>query len=136
MFVESQVKANSIGATMTRRVKRIGCSNIKDLVEQNKLEIVDANSLIEMGTFVAKGNSYQASGSNHDDLMMNLVMFGWFISTDIFNGITDINMKNLLYREQLQAIQDDMLPFGIISSDAYDEDDMERIGGMLWKSFP
>jgi hypothetical protein len=121
---------------MTRRVKRIGCSNIKDLVEQNKLEIVDANSLIEMGTFVAKGNSYQASGSNHDDLMMNLVMFGWFISTDIFNGITDINMKNLLYREQLQAIQDDMLPFGIISSDAYDEDDMERIGGMLWKSFP
>ena len=45
-------------------------------------------------------------------------------------------MKNLLYREQLQAIQDDMLPFGIISSDAYDEDDTERMGGMLWKSFP
>ena len=136
IYVESQVKANSIGATMTRRVKRIGCSNIKDLIEQNKLEIVDANTLIEMGTFVAHGNSYAASGNNHDDLMMNLVMFGWFVSTDIFNGITDINMKNMLYREQLQAIQDDMLPFGIISSDAYTEDEtIERGGdGLVWKT--
>ena len=116
LFVESQVKANAIGATMTRRVKRIGCSNIKDLLEQGKLEIVDANTLIEMTTFVSHGSSYQASGSNHDDLMMNLVMFGWFVSTDIFNGLTDINMKTLLYHEQLQAIQDDMLPFGLISS--------------------
>ena len=37
---------------MTKRVKRIGCSNIKDLLEQGKLEIVDANTLIEMTTFV------------------------------------------------------------------------------------
>ena len=136
LYVESQVKANSIGATMTRRVKRIGCSNIKDLIEQSKLEIVDANTLIEMGTFVAHGSSYAASGNNHDDLMMNLVMFGWFVSTDIFNGITDIDMKNLLYREQLQAIQDDMLPFGIISSDAYGEEEtVERNGdGLVWKT--
>ena len=32
MFVESTLKANALGATMTRKVKRIGCSNIKDLI--------------------------------------------------------------------------------------------------------
>jgi len=114
MFVESVVKKNSIGATMTRRVKRIGCSSIKDLIEQRKLTIHDANTIIEMTTFVAKGSSYQAIAPNHDDLMMNLVLFAWFTTTDIFSSISDIDMKNMLYREQLQAIQDDMIPFGFI----------------------
>ena len=112
MFVESSIKANALGATMTKRVKRIGCSTIKDLIEQGKLVIRDANTIIEMSTFVSKGTSYQAIGSNHDDLMMNLVMFAWFVTTDIFEGISDINMKDMLYKERLKAIQDDMLPFG------------------------
>ena len=45
MFVESQVKANSIGATMTRRVKRIGCSTLKDLIGQKKLHVIDAETI-------------------------------------------------------------------------------------------
>jgi len=112
MFVESSIKANALGATMTKRVKRIGCSTIKDLIEQGKLVIKDSNTIIEMSTFVSRGTSYQAIGSNHDDLMMNLVMFAWFVTTDIFEGISDINMKDMLYKERLKAIQDDMLPFG------------------------
>jgi len=126
MFVESTVKKGAIGATMTRRVKRIGCSTIKDLIEQKKLHIVDANTIVEMSTFVAKGTSYEASLTNHDDLMMNLVLFAWFTTTDVFMGLTDIDMKNMLYKEQLQAIQDDVVPFGIISNgtpDKYSKDD-------------
>ena len=66
--------------------------------------------------------------------MMNLVMFGWFVSTDIFNGLTDINMKTLLYHEQLQAIQDDMLPFGLISSYEEAQEIYEVDGrGNVWK---
>ncbi len=114
LFVESTVKAGAIGATMTKRVKRIGCSTFKDFVEQKKLSIVDANTIMEMSTFEARGNSFQASGSNHDDLVMKLVMFAWFAMTDIFSGLTDIDMKNMLYQEQLQAIQDDLIPFGFI----------------------
>jgi len=116
MFVESAVKANAIGATMTRRVKRIGCSTIKDLIEQKKLVIHDAQTIIEMTTFVAKGNSFMAMAPNHDDLMMNLVLFAWFTTTDIFQSISDIDMKNMLYKEQLKAIQDDMIPFGFIEN--------------------
>ena len=99
MFVESSIKANALGATMTKRVKRIGCSTIKDLIEQKKLVIKDANTIVEMSTFVSRGTSFQASASNHDDLMMNLVMFAWFVTTDIFEGLSDINMKDMLYKE-------------------------------------
>ena len=133
MFVESAVKANAIGATMTRRVKRIGCSTIKDLIEQRKLSIYDAQTIIEMTTFVAKGNSFQASASNHDDLMMSLVLFAWFTTTDIFQSISDIDMKNLLYKEQLKAIQDDMIPFGFIENAADETPKFEKDEeGTLW----
>jgi len=120
MFVESTVKANALGATMTRRVKRVGCSSVKDLIEQKKLTIYDAQTIIEMSTFVSRGSSYEASASNHDDLMMNLVLFAWFTTTDVFQNLTNIDMKNMLYRERLQAIQDDMLPFGHINSENYE----------------
>ena len=114
MFVESSIKANALGATMTRRVKRIGCSTIKDLIEQKKLIVYDSDTIIEMSTFVSRGSSYEASSGNHDDLMMNLVLFGWFISTDVFENLTYILIKGLLYKERLAEIQDDMLPFGYI----------------------
>ena len=137
MFVESAVKKNAVGATMTRRVKRIGCSSIKDLIEQGKLNIHDANTIIEMTTFVSKGTSYEASASNHDDLMMNLVLFAWFTSTDIFQSISDIDMKNMLYKEQLQAIQDDMIPFGFIENAAEDKPKFETDeDGTIWFETP
>ena len=132
MFVESSLKANALGATMTRKVKRIGCSNIKDLVEQKKIDIIDSETIIEMSTFVAKGNSYEASDNNHDDLMMNLVLFGWFASTDMFMNLTDINFKQMLYSDRMQAIEDDMVPFGIID-DGYQEKTEVDSQGTVWE---
>ena len=101
---------------MTKRVKRIGCSSIKELLEQKKLMIYDSDTIIEMSTFVSKANSWCAVAPNHDDLMMNLVLFAWFTTTDIFQSITNIDMKTMLYNERLKAIQDDMLPFGFVES--------------------
>jgi hypothetical protein len=134
MFVESSLKANALGATMTKKVKRIGCSNIKDLVEQNKLDIVDGETIIEMSTFVAKGTSYEASDNNHDDLMMNLVMFGWFAATDMFMNLTDINFKQMLYADRMQAIEDDMVPFGIID-DGYESQTEVDSTGQVWEEY-
>ena len=63
-----------------------------------------------------------AIAPNHDDLMMNLVLFAWFTTTDVFEALTNINMKELLYHERLKSIQDDMLPFGFVDGDTYDND--------------
>jgi hypothetical protein len=99
---------------MDRKVKRIGCSAIKDIIENNKLNIVDENTILEISTFVSKGQSFEASDGNHDDLMMNLVMFGYFVGTQSFGDMTDVNIKQMLFDQRMREIEDDIPPFGVI----------------------
>ena len=112
VHVESAVKANAIGQAMTRRVKRLGCSGLKDLLETSKLKIVDEQTILEISTFVGRGNSYEASEGNNDDLVMNLVMFGYFAQTQFFNDMTDINLKEMLFKQRMEEIEADIVPFG------------------------
>jgi len=114
VFVESMIKANAIGVTMTSKVKRIGCSNIRDIMTQGKMLIKDEETIREMSTFVAKGSSYAADHNSYDDLMMNLVMFGWFTSTPFFAESTDVNMKHMLYEQKVKQMEDEIIPVGIM----------------------
>jgi len=114
LHTSSATKANALGIEMTRKVKRLGCSAIKDIIETGKLDIYDEQTILEISTFIGKGQSYEASDGNHDDLMMNLVMFGYFVSTQFFADMTDINLKQMMFEEKMQAIQDDIVPFGYI----------------------
>jgi len=114
MHVESAIKANALGVEMTRKVKRLGCSAFKDILENNKLDIVDDDTILEISTFVAKGVSYEASSGNHDDLVMNLVMLGYFVSTQYFSDMTDINLKEMMFKNKMKEIEDDLPPFGFI----------------------
>ena len=114
MFIESAVKSNRLGVEITRKTKRIGCSGIKDLLEEKKLEIVDQNTILECSTFISKGQSYEASDGNHDDLMMNLVMFGYFATGNYFSQLTDVDVKTMMFEQQMKAIEEDVLPFGFI----------------------
>ena len=102
------------------------------LIASKKLHIVDAETITEMCTFVARGASFEAVAPNHDDLVMNLVLFGWFTTTDIFQGLTNIDMKQLMYKEQLKAIQDDMLPFGIIEDGRNRKEGVGDGEGNVW----
>ena len=114
MHVESSVKANAIGIEINRKTKRLGCSAIKDILETNRLTINDDNTILEISTFEAKGQSYEASEGNHDDLMMNLVLFGYFVSTQYFSDMTDINLKQMMFEQKMQEIENDVVPFGFI----------------------
>tara|TARA_R110002072_G_scaffold268537_1_gene427579 strand:+ start:173 stop:1795 length:1623 start_codon:yes stop_codon:yes gene_type:complete len=114
MYVESAIKADALGILMTRKVKRIGCSSFKDLLENNKLEIVDEDTIIEISTFTARGSSYEASDGNHDDIVMNLVMFGYFAGTSSFGEMTDINIRDLMFQQRMQEIENDVLDWGFV----------------------
>lgn len=114
MYVESAIKSSALGINMSRKVKRIGCSGFKDLLERNQLELVDEETIKETSTFVAKGQSFEAAPGNHDDLVMNLVLFGYFISTNYFGDMMDIDIKKALFEQNLKEIEDDILPFGFI----------------------
>jgi len=114
LHMESAIKADRIGVEITRKSKRIGCSGIKDILENGKLLIQDQETIMEISTFTARGQSFEASDGNHDDLMMNLVMFGYFASTTQFRDMNDINLREMMYREKIEKIEADMMPFGII----------------------
>jgi len=132
IHLESAVKANAIGIEINRKTKRLGCSAIKDILENNKLNIVDENTILEISTFVARGQSYEASDGNHDDLMMNLVMFGYFSSTQYFGDMTDINLKDMLFNKQMKEIDDDMVPFGFIDDASEEIERLENPRGSEW----
>jgi len=134
MHVESATKNSGLGVEMTRKVKRIGCSGFKDILESNKLDIVDEQTIIEISTFESKGNSFEASNGNHDDLVMNLVMFGYFASSSFFNDMTDINIKDMLFKQRMDEIEADVLPFGFTDDGLNDippEVDKDRFGWAL-----
>ena len=114
VHVESAIKANALGIEITRKTKRLGCSAIKDIVETNKLDIVDEQTILEMSTFEARGQSYEASDGNHDDLMMNLVLFGYFSTGGYFHDMTNINMKKMMFEDRMREIDEDIVPFGFI----------------------
>jgi|TARA_R110002074_G_scaffold125771_1_gene263378 hypothetical protein len=114
IHMESAVKADRIGIEMNRKVKRLGCSSAKDLLESKKLSIVDENTIMEISTFVSRGQSYEASDGNHDDLMMNIVMFGYFCSSQYFMDMTDINLKQMMFAQKMKEIEDDVPPVGFI----------------------
>lgn len=139
VHMESAVKADRIGIEMNRKVKRLGCSAIKDILEEKKLDILDEQTIMEISTFVSKGQSYEASDGNHDDLMMNLVMFGFFVSTQYFSDMTDINLKQLMFEKKMQEIEDDVPPVGFIDDGvaAYEEHEaqQEAIKNVGWHSY-
>ena len=132
MHVESAVKADALGIEMTRKTKRLGCSAIKDLLENKKLDIIDENTIIEISTFEAKGQSFEASDGNHDDLMMNLVMFGYFVSTQYFADMTNINLKKMLFDQRMREIEDDIVPFGFIDDGSEHINTITKPGAHEW----
>lgn len=113
-FVESATK-NGIGVTMTKRVKKIGCSFLKDLIEAKKLMLYDADSILELSAFEANGDSYAATGDNHDDLVMNLVLLAWFLTTP-FAELKDGELKELLFAEKAQAMENELVPAGFLGN--------------------
>ena len=131
MHVESMIKAGAIGMTMNRKVKRIGCSNLKDLVEEKKLLLVDLDTISECSTFEARGNSFEASTGNHDDLVMNLVMFAWYVGTETFSNQSDVNVKQMLYEQKIKEIEDDVVPVGFINN-GIEQPRTEMINGEVW----
>tara|TARA_E500000178_G_scaffold308908_1_gene322876 strand:- start:3634 stop:4269 length:636 start_codon:yes stop_codon:yes gene_type:complete len=117
VFVQGQLKASDIGITMSKKIKRIGCSTLKEILEEKRLHIQDRATITELMTFINKGMSYEADKGYHDDMVMNLVLFGWFITTDYFYNLTNFQIKELLYSEQQKLIEEDLLPAGVFGVD-------------------
>jgi hypothetical protein len=109
-------KKSYLGIRMTAAVKKLGCSNLRTLIEDDKLLITDYDMISEMTTFIQKNNSFQAEEGCNDDLMMCLVIFSWLVAQPYFKEMTNDDIRKRIYEEQEEQIEADMAPFGFIST--------------------
>ena len=105
---------SDLGVRTTKAVKKIGCSNLKALIESDKLLVEDFDIIVELSNFVQKGASYEADESGTDDLVMCLVLFAWLANQPYFKELTDEDVRHRLFDSQRAAIEQDMSPFGFI----------------------
>lgn len=108
-------KKSQLGVRMTAAVKKLGCSNLKTLLEDDKLLTVDYDIISELTTFAQRHNSFEAEEGCNDDLAMCLVIFSWLVAQDYFKEMTDNDVRKRIYEEQKNQIEQDMSPFGFIS---------------------
>jgi hypothetical protein len=108
-------KKSQMGVKMSKTVKKIGCLNLKTLIEDDKLIIKDYETISELTTFIQKANSFEAEDGCNDDLAMCLVIFSWLISQPYFKEMTDNDVRKRIYEEQKNQIEQDMAPFGFMS---------------------
>ena len=123
-----------LGVRTTKAVKRIGCSNLKQMVEDNKLIIEDLEIITELSTFIVKGQSFEADEGCNDDLVACLFMFAWATDQQYFKELSDQDIRSTMMREQQDMLEQDMAPFGFVLNGLEEENNGEMVDeyGTKW----
>ena len=109
-------KKTQLGVRMTSAVKKLGCSNLKTMLEDDKLISNDYEIISELTTFAQKHQSFEAEEGCNDDLAMCLVIFAWLVQQEYFKEMSDNDIRKRIYEEQKNQIEQDMAPFGFIQT--------------------
>ena len=120
-----------LGVKMSKVVKKIGCSNLKTLIEDDKLIFTDYDIISELTTFIQKHHSFEAEEGCNDDLAMCLVIYAWLVAQDYFKELTDQDVRKRIYEDQRDQIEQDMAPFGFIL-DGLDDESFVDSDGDRW----
>ena len=124
-------KKTQLGVKMSKTVKKVGCSNLKTLIEDEKILFNDYDIISELTTFIQKHNSFEAEEGCNDDLAMCLVIYAWLVQQDYFKELTDQDIRKRIYEDQRDQIEQDMSPFGFIV-DGLEEDSFVDESGERW----
>ena len=117
-----------LGVKMSTTVKKTGCSNMKTLIETDKLIFQDYDIIAELTTFIQKGQAWEAEDGCNDDLAMCIVIFSWLATSDYFRELHDNDVRARLYQEQKEQIEADMAPFGFIDDGMNEETFIDKDG--------
>jgi len=126
-------KKTQLGVKMSKTVKKVGCSNLKTLIEDEKVIFNDYDIISELTTFIQKHNSFEAEEGCNDDLAMCLVIYAWLVQQDYFKELTDQDIRKRIYEDQRDQIEQDMSPFGFIV-DGTEEESFVDGDGDRWYS--
>lgn len=102
-----------MGIKTTKITKRIGCANLKALVENHQLILNDYNILQQLSTYVVDGSSFNAEEGHHDDLVMCLVLFSWMVSQNYFKDVTSTDVRKKILEDNERELEENLTPFGL-----------------------
>ena len=123
-------KGAAYGVKTSKTVKKIGCANLKTLIETDKLITNDFDAIAELNTFVRVKESYEAEEGNNDDIVMTLVLFSWLTAQSYFKEITDSDVRQRLLDERSLQMDDEMLPVGELDDGLHEQKEFD--GTDLW----
>jgi hypothetical protein len=117
--------SDDFGIKTTKKTKKLGCGNLKLLIEVDNLIVKDHETINEFGNFSAdKKGSYSAKQGYHDDLVMPLVNFAYWINNKEFTNLwlDEENLSKKLNKGQLDDINDNLIPCTLFCDDGLDDD--------------
>jgi len=110
------------GVKMSNQIKKTGCLVLKEMVENDKILLIDFDVISELSTFVSQKASYGASEGYNDDLVSCLVLFGWLSTQSYFRDLVNSNIRRKLMEEKIKKMEEDLLPFGFTNFDFNEQD--------------
>jgi hypothetical protein len=125
-------KKIAFGLKTSKQTKMIGCTNLKTLVESDKLIVNDEQTIMELTTFSADKQTFKAEEGNNDDLAMTLVHFGWLTGQRYFKENIQNDIRQTLQKELFDVMDQDIVPFGIIDN-GIDNPSEKDASGDIWQ---
>jgi hypothetical protein len=125
-------KSTALGVRTTKTVKRIGCFALKSLIEEQKLLLFDAETISELSTYIERNGNFNADEGYNDDLVMSLVLFSWLTTNQYFKDLTNIDIRQKMYENQMAQIAEEMTPFGFIDDGRGEDEEVFFDDNILW----
>lgn len=118
---------SKLGVTTSQSVKTKGCSNLKSLIETDRLLVEDYDIFVELTTFTRKsdssGSAFAAEPGTNDDLVMCMVLFSWAVMSDYWKEQTNIDVAKSVYEEkagEAEEEEEDGMPLGFARINTYE----------------
>lgn len=114
------------GIRTTKKTKRIGCANLKDMIEKNQIIVRDYDFVTQLSTYVqSDSGSYEADEGFHDDAVMCGVLFAWLLTQPWFRDLSDKDVRLKMYEKSIAAIEDELVPFGFYDDGQFDHENVD-----------
>lgn len=118
------------GVRTTKKTKRTGCANLKDIIEKQQLIVDDMQAIQELSTFVQNDSgSWDADEGFNDDSVACLWLFAWLVTQSWFKDLYDRDIRNQMYLKKIEEMEQHLhLGFFSDGSEYHQEDTPESLG--------
>lgn len=120
-----------LGLKINKSTKQLGCSNLKALIESDKLYINDFDTISELTTFIETKGTFKADVGYHDDLISSLIVFAWASTQPYFKELTNLDVRTSILENQINSLEEEFNLFGIYD-DGYIHNIETDINGDVW----